>query len=585
MDRPKFLPKSLLFIVDYLQGRVLPAEKVRAPAFISGVVVGVLYITIATLSYLGSEFDASDFARLVVGSLLISYAILFYIKTLGRDYVPVFVLASSSFAFLVTAPVFACVFLAQGNALSQRMTISMVLGLFLHYGMLGLHPKISVSLGVAASIISVFALLSLEATGVLNAAMYLVAANLVGGYMCNCSVRRDLSEAMAKNQLKENWSKLSSARVAFDHALAEHKRWVSTIAHEVYQPIYASTKALSSTREKISMGEPKDLALKQLEKIEDNIKDLESIISSIISRSILDFKSARLRLRWISLEEIIGLSIEQMVDIEPSISERILISSKVGSHVFIFSDPHYLLRVFRNILENGLKYSKETDGVVKVRIYARNKGLCINIINSVDVLMEGVPVDSLRGSNLKLGLGLRLGSEFLRGVNEILPGLKIKSRPVSGAYWVSRISVGKSFVLTGELARNIISASGRTEVLLFADDSEFICSFAERAGIENLSLSIRPFMDLSEQIDFYLNNLSGSESPVFVIFVSHSMVPAVEFFGPELNLKLMGFGCNFFISNFKFDSSYEDLGLCVTEPFIRNSRFFHDLVEMISERD
>lgn len=570
------LPRTMSFRSQF---GVMSAEKVRAPAMISGIVAGVLYAAIALVSYLASHFDYADLVRLVIGFSFVGYSILFYINTFRVEVVSVAVVALSSFVFLVSVPVFSLLFLSDGNAISHRMTVSMILGLFLHYGMLGLHPRIGLGLGALASLIAIFSLFILDSSGVLNSAMYLTAANFVGCYICKSSVVRDRSEAMTKIQLKQNWSRLGATRAGFDKALTDHKRWVSTIAHEVYQPLYSANLALNQVSAIIKEGNEGLCAFNDIEKLRANIRDVEIIIGSIAARSMLDLRSARLRYRWISLGDVLSWALEQIADLDPSSKDRISIDFSGGClNGVVFTDPHYLVRVFRNIVENGLRHSEAGPFGVKICLVARSRMISIIFLNKVVDPRNEKDVD-FKSLDLRLGMGLGLGGEFIKGAGSILPGFKIKSRLFAGNFWLCRVSIGLPFFFLGRDYKDDLLSTAALELHLFCEDWSFIFSFAGMACEDVTSLIVRPLSDFSDQLEFFSKN-SFPNNFIFVIFVSHSMIPAEDFFGAQVHKKMQACGRYIFISDFSFDESYEELGICLDSTEFLRSELSRILVRL-----
>jgi len=128
--------------------KMISSEKIRIQAFLVGLFSATLYLCIGLSSLLTNTLSNADPTRFGLAIALSLYSVTFYVATSKRKLVPEIVIAMSSFIFLITVPLFALAFLLSDANLAERVSVSLVLGLLLHYGVLRLSSKSGLIIGL-----------------------------------------------------------------------------------------------------------------------------------------------------------------------------------------------------------------------------------------------------------------------------------------------------------------------------------------------------------------------------------------------------------------------------------------------------
>lgn len=171
---------------------------------LAGLLAGALFFFIAFSSVNFGEVSMANKARFCLALSFIAYSSLFYLATRKKQVVSEIFVGLSSLLFLTTVPAFALVFLLEEDSLAERVTVSIVIGLFLHYSVLRLNCRLGALIGLVVSLFSLAVIQIGGSGGTVRAAIYIIATNMAGLYVCSSILRRDFLEGLAKSQIKKN---------------------------------------------------------------------------------------------------------------------------------------------------------------------------------------------------------------------------------------------------------------------------------------------------------------------------------------------------------------------------------------------
>ncbi len=146
-------------------------------------------------------------------------------------------------------------------------------------------------------------------------------------------------------------------------------RFVSTVSHELRTPLSAIMLQVSTLLKYYDRFEESERR-EMLGEIQQQAQVLRELIEDILELSRFDAKRATPQKRWFDLlEHCRGI----MAELRPVVEEKqllIRLNSEAG-HCEVYGDPNQLMRAFRNLFSNALKYTPE-GGKVSVDLLEAN---------------------------------------------------------------------------------------------------------------------------------------------------------------------------------------------------------------------
>lgn len=546
--------------------KMISSEKIRIQAFLVGLFSATLYLCIGLSSLLTNTLSNADPTRFGLAIALSLYSVTFYVATSKRKLVPEIVIAMSSFIFLITVPLFALAFLLSDANLAERVSVSLVLGLLLHYGVLRLSSKSGLIIGLLVTGLSLLVINSGHSGGLVRAGIFLIAANMAGFYISRGFHKRDFSEGQAREQIKKEWLRQRSARRAFDEALAENRRWFGTISHELNQPLAIASIEVKNMLQDFFNEKPNFYTLvSSAKKVQCNLSEISDVLDAIIGKAENSNDLVRLRLGWIKLMDAVLGAIEQIgvnrVEFPELLSQEIFPIDEV----YVYSDPLLLKRVIRNFLENSIKYSSANGRGINLLLRRKGDRLSLVITNKMGVVSYSNfgKEDYDKIGLIRLGLGLGVGSRFTRLMNDSLPGHAIQFRQFGSKLAVSRVSFGPNFF---SCRSSNIRSSGAIKVSVFSENNSLVGFVSREAAKNDVPINIYPISDLSEQLQIEIAAGASSLDSLFLVEICQGYLGARDFFGDDLYISMTDFGRFVFISDSDLDSTYQELGVIARFP-------------------
>lgn len=149
-----------------------------------------------------------------------------------------------------------------------------------------------------------------------------------------------------------------------------HKELSHSISHELRTPL----SRLHFSLELIKEDNENKKILNQIASMEDDIAELNELVSEILSYAKLDRleATATIELKKYPIQEILDLAINK---IKKSIqNKKLIINIQNTTHpIFIFANKKYILRVLQNLLLNAYRFANST---IQISLLTTNSSHC-----------------------------------------------------------------------------------------------------------------------------------------------------------------------------------------------------------------
>lgn len=147
-----------------------------------------------------------------------------------------------------------------------------------------------------------------------------------------------------------------------EEAFEKEKRFTSDASHELRTP----TAVILSTCEYAAvhadaLAEAKDA----LASVQTQAQKMSALISQLLMLSRADQGQERLQWELVDVSELAELVAEQQQEL--AAGRGIAIRTKIAPHLLVRGDETMLMRLFINLVENGVKYGRE-DGYVQIEL-------------------------------------------------------------------------------------------------------------------------------------------------------------------------------------------------------------------------
>jgi len=225
-------------------------------------------------------------------------------------------------------------------------------------------------------------------------------------------INMKLVQTLRKIQKREKEKRKYTAKIKLKNR--QRSDMLSAIAHEFRNPISAIMGYSQTLTEDEDI--PAGLRLKFLGKIYNNGEKIEELLSRLLLWNRFESGAQKLQMSKFDLKP---LAREIAVNLEDKYKEREIIVE--GESLIVKADKALMEIVLKNLIENALKYSKETVRVVleENRVKVIDQGVGISKENIEKVTKKFFRTDEHSWDN-SMGLGLAIVKQILKLHNTTL---------------------------------------------------------------------------------------------------------------------------------------------------------------------
>jgi K+-sensing histidine kinase KdpD len=149
---------------------------------------------------------------------------------------------------------------------------------------------------------------------------------------------------------------------------------MATLSHELRLPLTA-IKGYSTALLLSEVGWSIEKQREFLQLIEDACENMEVMLKNILDSSLMDVSQINLELQPVRIQH---LAREIVTEFQHRSESHHFIVDIPGNFPIVDADPHWIRQVFRNILDNAIKYSPES-GLIVLRGEIRTQDVVISV--------------------------------------------------------------------------------------------------------------------------------------------------------------------------------------------------------------
>lgn len=153
------------------------------------------------------------------------------------------------------------------------------------------------------------------------------------------------------------------------------KEFIADLSHELKTPVFAAQGFIHTLLD--GAAEDAEVSRKFLEKAAKSLDRLDELVQNLLVLSEIESGSAKMQKTEIDLAWMIKEVFEQLEDKARRKKIKLELQEK-GSQFYAEADPVRLEQVFRNLIENALKYGKE-NGWVKVELESKKEFIEVEV--------------------------------------------------------------------------------------------------------------------------------------------------------------------------------------------------------------
>lgn len=281
----------------------------------------------------------------------------------------------------------------------------------------------------------------------------------------------------ALTDLRHSHQELAKAKSDADRANSSKTEFLAAASHDLLQPLNAARLFVAALGEAELSVDNRSL----IDKIETAFASVEGLLSALLEISKLDSGALTVEIGNLSLDRALA---SLAAEFEPLAREKGLAFDWQKTGVVLRTDPQLFLRILRNLISNGIRYTEEGHVLVAVtpltgfcRIDVRDSG-CGIPIDQQDMIFE--EFKRLNGHGGSKAEGFGLGLSIVKRIARLLDhDIDVESTPGKGSRFSVLAPLGTS-IGSGEGA-----ASGseqraidvrETGVIMVVDNDQAICA-------------------------------------------------------------------------------------------------------------
>lgn len=195
-------------------------------------------------------------------------------------------------------------------------------------------------------------------------------------------------------------------------AFAQERQFTSDVSHELRTPL---TVILSQCDYALSQTQTEQEYQQALETVSKIAQTMSAMVSSLLQISRAEQGRLQMTVEEVNVSELLELVALQLEELAEE--RRITIHRNIMEEVYIQGDETLLLRIFYNLMENGIKYGKDGGnlwvnlerGNGKIRVKIADDGIGISEENLPKIWQRFYQVDQAKTWNTNgAGLGLAM---------------------------------------------------------------------------------------------------------------------------------------------------------------------------------
>lgn len=195
-------------------------------------------------------------------------------------------------------------------------------------------------------------------------------------------------------------------------AFAQERQFTSDVSHELRTPL---TVILSQCEYALSQPQTEQEYQQALETVSKIAQTMSAMVSSLLQISRAEQGRLQMTVEEVNVSELLELVALQLEELAEE--RKITIHRDIRSEVYIQGDETLLLRIFYNLMENGIKYGKDGGNLWvtlerengKIRVKIADDGIGISEENLPKIWQRFYQVDQAKTWNTNgAGLGLAM---------------------------------------------------------------------------------------------------------------------------------------------------------------------------------
>jgi len=230
-------------------------------------------------------------------------------------------------------------------------------------------------------------------------------------------------------------AQVTSARDAAERASAEKSRFLAAVSHDLRQPLHAARLAVEAAQVE-PRAKPSPHALTNAVSA---LRDLETQFDGLLELSELEAGALEPRPRKVALDPLLA---ELAREFDAPARGRGLALDIAQTTACVWTDPRFIRRILRNLLDNAIKYSDR--GGVALTVNEQTENVALTVADSgrgIDAALVArifEPYVRLPGARPAPGHGL--GLAIVRQLCDLLRApLDVESMPGSGSRFTLRL--------------------------------------------------------------------------------------------------------------------------------------------------
>jgi len=201
---------------------------------------------------------------------------------------------------------------------------------------------------------------------------------------------------------------------------------ISITSHELRTPL-TIIKGFASLLSQESVGKCNESQKKYLSKIITNTDALLEMITNMLDLERLETGKMQFKIEETNLNKLL-IDVHDYFQIHSTLEKKLLTLELPDSNIIIDTDPEQLKRIFVNLIENAIKFTKSERGEIKIftkkinsakiEVHIKDNGIGIADTDLADVFEKFKQVDGhIKRVYSGSGLGLSIVKKLITGLN------------------------------------------------------------------------------------------------------------------------------------------------------------------------